>query len=277
LRSRRGFALTLTALSLFLILTSYFFMIMYFITPVHVEPIQNPDLSEEAYRSILRGAGAAASRSTDPDLAAEVYINASLKALSDLSQAGVAIPPFVGTGVGRLEPLGLGNFTYGVIYKSSSGTGGAIKMLNLPPGSEVVLADQDLNVVSKSTTGTLNFNREAGEYYIVAYTKDSQAWSYSGTVSINYKYTLQGTSITATSWSPPPGFPYILVYGVPQLSLVRVFDSGGTIVGEGLRDLRSNVTTVLVSLNTINGKVSVIAPNAWYFGIVRGGDVFVYG
>lgn len=252
-------------------------MIMYFITPVHVKPFPNQDLSEEVYRSILRGAGAAASRSTDPDLAAEVYINASLKALSDLSQAGIVIPSFDGTGVGRLEPRSLGDFTYGVIYKSSSGTGGAIIVLNLPPESEVVLADQDLNVVSKSTTGTLNFNREAGEYYIIVYTKDSQAWSYSGTVSISYKYTLQGASITTTPWSPPPSFPYILVYGVPQLGLVRIFDSGGALIGEALRDLPSSVTTVLVSPITINGKVSIVAPNAWYFGTVQGGDVFVYG
>ncbi len=277
MRARRGFALTLTALSVFLILTSYFFMMMYFIAPVNVEPFPNQDLSEETYRSILKGAGAAASRSTDPDLVAEVYINASLKALSDLSKGGAAILPFDGTGVGRLEPRGLRDLTYGVIYKSSSSTVGAIRVLNLPPESEVVLADQDFNVVSKSTTGTLDFNREMGEYYIIAYTKDSQAWSYSGTVSIGYKYILQGASITATPWSPPQSFPYILVYGVPQLSLARIFDSGGTLLGEALRDLRSNVTTVLVPLTTMNGKVSVIVPNAWYFGIVRGGDVFVYG
>ncbi|MCX8182639.1 MAG: hypothetical protein N3D12_05925 [Candidatus Methanomethyliaceae archaeon] len=276
MNDHKGFTFTLTALTLFLVLTSYSIMMLYFIAPVYIEPVPNVDLSREIYRSILRGAGAAASRNTNPEVAAEVYINASLNALGALVKEGMVIPPFDGRGLGRLEPSQGGDTNYGVIYRSSSGTGGTIRILNLPPDSEVFLADQDLNIISKSTTGTLNFNREKGNYYIIAYTKDSQAWAYSGTISVSYKYMLQGSSITSAAWSPPSGFPYILVYGVPQLSLVRVFNASGATVGESLRDLSSNVTTVLVPLASFNGRISIIAPNAWYFGIVEGGEVFVY-
>ncbi|MEM2125455.1 MAG: hypothetical protein QXQ53_03565 [Candidatus Methanosuratincola sp.] len=273
----KGFALTLTALTLFLVLTSYSIMMIYFIAPVYVEKVPNVDLGQEIYRFILKGAGAAASRSANPEVAAEIYINTSLNALGALALSGIVVPPFDGKWMGRFEPSQGTDVTYGVIYKSSSGTGGTIRILNLPPDNEVILADQDFNIISKSTTGTLNFSGARGNYYIIAYTKDSQAWTYSGTISVSYKYILQGSSVTTTAWSPPAGFPYILVYGVPQLGLVRVFDAGGAVVGEAVRDLRSNVATVLVPHAAFSGKVVIVSAKAWYFGTINGSEVFIYG
>ncbi len=251
---------------------------MHFLTPIYFEPVSKPRLDEEIYRSILVGAGAAASMSNEPDIAAEQYINSSLKALSALSFVNVQLSPFNGTGTGKRNPIGEGGNTYNVIYKHSSGTGGrTINIINLPPDSEVVLVDGKLNLVSKTNSGTLSFGGESGSYYLIAYTKDSQLWSYSGTVTTNYKYTIQGSSIISSAWSSPLGFPYILIYGVPQLGLVRTTDGAGNLVAEAIKEPWSNVTTVPSPVTSFSGRIYVIAPSAWYFGVIEGGEVFVYG
>lgn len=275
--TRKGFVFTLTALTLFLIMISYSFMILYNIRPLYAETSSDFSLNEEIYRSILIGAGAAASRSADPESAAELYIETSLNAIAKLPQTGLQLPKFNGTGTGKREPYS-GDLEFGVIYKSYPGTGAStITVLNLPPESEAVLADRCLNIISKSTTGLLSFNGLTGDYYLIVYTKDSKRWYYSGIVSTSYKYFIQGGSLTSSTWSSPAGFPYLLVYGVPQLGLVRVFDGTGTLICEALKEPWSNVTTVLTPYNTLSGVLSVISPKAWYFGLLEGGEVFTYG
>lgn len=277
MKRRSGFAFVMTAFTLSLIILSHCFAMIYLLPPVYIKPSSEAWLEEEAYRSVIIGAGVAASKSQDPEGAAEAYINSSLKALSQISALGINTPQFNGTGIGKREAFDEEGPVYNVIYKYSNGNGEKlIKVLNLPPGGEVLLADRDLNIILRTNSNLLDFNREPGEYYLLLYTKDSQRWGYSGTISTTYKYILKGSSIVTSTWNPPVGFPYILIYGVPQLGLVEVYDTSNAPIAESLKDLWSNMTVAVVPLS-FPGRISVTLPNAWYYGWIDGGEVFVYG
>ncbi|MGQ9758965.1 MAG: hypothetical protein ACUVQ5_00100 [Candidatus Methanomethylicaceae archaeon] len=278
MRRKKGFAFTMAALTLSLIVISYCFVMIYFLAPIYVETLSEGSLSDGVYRSIIIGAGVAASRSQDPDGAAEGYINSALRGLTQLSYPGLDILQFNGTGSGKRWPSSGNSQIYNIIYKHSPGNGdGFIKVLNLPPGGEVLLVDKDLNLIYRTNSSVLEFTGRSREYYLIVYTKDAQRWRYSGTISINYKYIIEGSSIVSSAWSPPMGFPYIAIFGVPHLGLIEVYDESNAFIAESLKDFWSNVTFAMVPPTPFRGWISVTSPNTWYFGELEGGEVFVYG
>lgn len=175
----------------------------------------------------------------------------------------------------------------GILIKTNNGTGATNTItLIAPEGTVAVAADRNLLILA---AGRVEAGQDrvvldlpqpvvAGGYLIV-YPADPVA-SYSGTVSTSYNYTLSLSppTITATSWSPPPGLSQILVYGTPALSLAEVTNSSGAAVARSLKDFTSKYTVINVGGLSLpmSGGISVRAPQSWIGGDIKGGDVYIY-
>ena len=167
---------------------------------------------------------------------------------------------------------------YNVIMQSFEGTGsGDVTINNLPTGSTVVITDNNFKILAIGSSSTLTIPSAVTQGYLLVYTPDSLTWTFSGTNSYSQYYTLSLTdyTISTTSWTPPTGFNSLLVYGLPQLSLVQVKDSTSTIAN-GVKDLYSTYAVVSVSGLPVSGKLLVKTPMAWYNGDINGGDVYEY-
>jgi len=282
----RGFVFILMALILSLIMVSTYFLATSLAVPINVIRTTDPDASRQIYRSILIGAGVAASQSDDPIGSSESYVTSSVNALAIIPHLTFSIPSSNGTGSGEKKPESSNSTSYGAIFKSSDGSGGSIlKVENVPPNSTMVLTDKKHNILASSVTTSTIVEVNIGyatlpSAYLLLYTPDSLVWTYSGMVSLSYYYNVSSSdyTISAINWVPPAGSSFILVYGAPQLALVQVTDYGGSPLRSSVKDLRSQYAIVVASGLTLpmTGKVTVRTAAAWYCGDVNGGDVYTF-
>ena len=286
MNGKRGFVFIFMALILSLIMVSTYFLATSLAFPINVVHTTEPDASRQIYRSILIGAGVAASQSDDPVGSSENYVRSSMTALSLVPHLTFNVPTYNGTGLGEKKPPSSNDASYGVIFRSYEGSNGSvIRVENVPLNSIVILTDKKHNILATSVSTSQSIEIDIGyallpSAYLLIYTPDSLVWTYSGAVSLSYYYNVSRSDYTlsAVSWAPPAGFSSIIVYGAPQLALVQVTDGGGSLVKSSVKDLHSQYGVVDASglPMPMTGKVVVITAVAWCCGDVKGGDVYTF-
>ncbi len=285
----RGFALTATALALTLILISTGFVIAS--AAWHGSRIGlDSDLANmQTVRSILRNAGAYASKTGNPD-DAESYINEFIQrsANEDLKRL-MPLPD----GTGYTTTTDAPDFG---LYRARSGLGGigAVSVEGLPAGSYAIVADTHGNfeLAGPAEAGMpleITVDQHVTEAYLVVYSPESASWRYPqtgvGLVNVSQSYTVSYNSpiINASAWASPPGFAYLLVRNVPPLALVLVEESTGILRGSAWKspaDMAAldGVPELLVHVADAPfiGILRVLGATAWVKADIAGGDVFRY-
>ncbi|MBM5805737.1 MAG: hypothetical protein FJZ49_06735 [Candidatus Verstraetearchaeota archaeon] len=286
MNGKRGFVFILMALILSLIMVSTCFLATSLASPINVVFTTDPGASRQIYRSILIGAGVAASQSNEPVGSSESYVTSSMNALALIPHLTFFIPAYNGTGLGEQRPPSSNDTSYGVIFRSyEAGNGSVIRVENVPINSTMILTDKKHNILATSVSTSPSVEIDIGyallpSAYLLIYTPDSLVWTYSGTVSPSYCFNVSPSdyAISAVSWAPPAGFSSIIVYGAPQLALVQVTDSGGSPVRSSVKDLHYQYAVVGASglPMPMTGRVTVRTVTAWYYGEVKGGDVYAF-
>jgi len=275
--SSRGFTFTLASLFIALVLIMSCSALQAVPASTTVRTYSDPSVRSQAMSSLLFGAAEAAALSGSASSAA-AYINAVLSYQSIASAVGT--PPG-GTGSGYSPQS---SFLPGSFVKVTNGTGGGggfITVTGLPAGSTVAVTNQNFALFTVGTSNgsslVLNTPASVPQGWVIVYTQNSPLWSYSGTVSPSYKYTLSSTdfTVTASSWSPPTGFQQVLVYGAPQLSLIQIYQ-GTTLKASAVKDLSSQYVALLPAGTPFTGQINATGAAAWINTDIKSGDVYAY-
>jgi len=286
-KKRKGFTFTIAALFLAILMISTFSIAAYLEIPINIIEISDPDVGRQIIKSALIGAAVAASKSQSPDDVSREYIDSVMSFFNSTYHFSIDLDQLLQNaaeaGVGRVIPLPNGTSTYGVIIKNhNADLGPNIRCENIPNGSLVIITDGNFKVVTVNEVNaspflvTLNGSVDG---FLMIYSPDTAEWSYHGTIDLTNNFTLltYGKSIQSNRWSPPTGFKSILVYNVPPLALILLFDENLAMKVAQVKDFASSYASVDVTgiMLPMNGTLIVRSVTAWLPDRISGGDVFV--
>lgn len=170
----------------------------------------------------------------------------------------------------------------GIIMKIINGSGGPPYKVTVmaPEGSIIVVTDSHYII---KAIEVISFGRTSIDLMLPLETISSGClliydslpiYTYLGDISPSLNYTIirHPPSIISTPWSPPQGFNQILIYGAPPLSLIELtinLQKTYAVV-----DLTSALIAMCGSFG--NGSIHVRIPMSWYYGNIKSGDVYLY-
>lgn len=177
------------------------------------------------------------------------------------------------------------------LAKTASGGGGAgaVTVTGLPAGSYAAVLDASGTLVAYAAavggTATMNVPAQVSNGCVAAYVPSaSRSWRYpaasGGTAPLSASNTYaalpSGAVLTQQAWSPPAGFNYVVVSGLPPLSLA-VVTQGGAPAGAAAADAQTGCAQVYAPGLPFTGAILCMQPAAYASGTVSGGDAYEYG
>lgn len=185
------------------------------------------------------------------------------------------------TSVKTGAPLPARNQATLVKTTNGTGTGNTITITGLPAGCIAVVTYGNFTIVATGTsTGsplTLTISPASiPQGWIIAYASSSPTWSYSGTVSPSYNYTLQGSAITATPLPAPlAGLRQAFLYGAPALSLIQVYQDT-TLNVSAVKNPSSPYTILELAGMPFSGQIKITGAAASLNTDIKSGDTYAY-
>ncbi len=258
--SKKGFTFTITSLIIVIILVSSFLIINTIPIIISIEENDYSIIKKQIIKSLLFNA--ILSKSVDD------YINTILS-YPNINEF-IEIPN--GTGEGYSIPY---NFPSNSIIKLLNGTeGNYIIINNLPMNYLVVVTDDKFNILGYSNGNYVNINNNfIKNGWLIIYKKINE---YNLLISSSYNYTInQDFTITINSWSPPQGFSQIFIYGLPQLSLIQIFQEN-ELKSIKVKDLISLFLVLNPSDMPFTGRIILWYPIAWINTDIFGGDIYSF-
>lgn len=258
--SKKGFALTTSALMLLMVLISVAFSTSSM--SIFLIPPKDPRAQAQARESLTKELVLASQKGID--------VQSYLQNVSSLFGN-------ISVSVAKAQPPA----PYGVITKLVNGSSGNRIMVYAPNGSLVVVTDgqfvlRGLSIVTQNGFVEIMLPSPSLSGFLIIY-DGMPSHSYTGTITSSLNYTLSNPpSIVANSWTPPQGFSQVMIYGAPSLSLIRISNSTGYALAYAVVDPFSQCIGVGGLNIPLTGRIDVLPPSTWYQGDIRGGDVYAY-
>ena len=258
LTSKKGFTFTITSLIIVITLISSILIIR--TSPIIISIRENDSfvIKNQITKSLLF----TASSSKSPD----DYVNYILS----LPNINNFINIINGTGKGFSIPY---NFPSNSIIKLENKTDGDyITINNLPRDYIAVVTDNKFKILGLSNGNYINVS-DVKNGWLIIYEK---IYEYNLTISPSYNYTInQDFTITINSWSPPSGFSQIFIYGLPQLSLIQLFQDN-ELKSIKVKDPIFSFLVLSPSGMPFTGRLVLWCPVAWINSDIFGGDIYSY-
>jgi hypothetical protein len=258
LTSKKGFTFTITSLIIVITLISSILIIRTLPIIISIRENDSFAIKNQITKSLLF----TASSSKSPD----DYVNYILS----LPNINNFINIISGTGKGFSIPY---NFPSNSIIKLENKTDGDYIIINnLPRDYLAVITDNKFRIIGYSNGNYVNIS-DVKNGWLIIYEK---IYEYNLTISPYYNYTInQDFTININSWSPPSGFSQIFIYGLPQLSLVQLFQDN-ELKSIKVKDLSSSFLVLNPSGMPFTGRLVLWYPVAWINSDISRGDVYLY-
>jgi len=278
---KRGFAFTLAAFALVLIVASAYVVLSETSIGSRSIVVKEGMSDLSVLRAILIGGG---SSNNGPrlDITSELYISGALQNASFIKHMDLNFDQIIGNGSG--EALQRASGVLNVLVKDShTGTGDAIIIKDAPEGSRAAVADAHLRLISSacasSSTIRLDLDRSIDEGFVVMYTPDSLPLGWSGQLSpgdaFEADYVLH--TMTSAGAAPLPGFVDVMIRGLLPLSFLQLSAASGSIstcVAPYLSDVV--VMGLPDGTTTLDATILSLSPVAYYRGPLSGGDILYF-
>jgi len=281
-KDRRGFAFTLAAFALVLVVASAYVILSE--TAMGCRSIMANETSSDSsiLRSILIGGGSSASSSSSPSIASELYISEALQNVSSIMHLNLDFHDIAGNGTGEDIPPALGALNV-LIKGADAGLGREVVINGVPEGSQAIVADDHLRLITSSSESSslirLGLNSSLDEGYVIIYTADSLTLKWSGILSPGdvLEVDYMSRTIARASTPPPPGFAEVMIRGLLPLSFLQLSSDlgGGPIrVAPYLADIV--VVNMPDGVAELNATILTLSAVAYYRGPLSGGNTLYY-
>jgi hypothetical protein len=256
--SKKGFTFTITSLIIVIILVSSFLIIRTIPIVISIKENDPSIIKNQIIKSLLFSA----TLSKSPD----DYID-SILSLPNINEF---IDTINGIGKGFSIPY---NFPSNSIIKLGNKTeGNYIVINNLPTDYIAVVTDDKFKILGLSNGNYINVSNVKNGWLIIY----KKIYEYNLTISPYYNYTInQDFTIDINSWSPPSGFSQIFIYGLPQLSLIQLFQDD-ELKSIKVKDPISSFLILSPSGMPFTGRLVLWYPVAWINSDIFGGDIYSY-
>ncbi|HRR55026.1 MAG TPA: hypothetical protein P5290_06750 [Candidatus Methanomethylicus sp.] len=275
---KRGFAFTLAAFALVLIVVSAYVALSDASIGGRSIVVKEGMSDLSVLRAILIG-GCSSNNGTSLDRASELYISGALQNASFIKHMDLNFDQIVGNGSG--EALQRASGVLNVLVKDPyTGKGDVIIIKDAPEGSRAAVADAHLRLIASacasSSTIRLDLNRSLNDGFVVMYTSDSLPLSWSGQLSLGDTFEADYVlhTMTSTGTAPLPGFVGVMIRGLLPLSFLQLSAASGS-ASTCLATYLSDVVVMSLPDGTItlNATILSLSPVAYYRGSLSGGDI----